>query len=169
MPPNPGRNSAGRIAIRTAAVVILALVHSLWAFSATAQGDSGPPNWYTQSSLNEGLGPPPTVIDRDAPRTTVRGFLEAAKEDRFDRAAHFLNLVEVPQEAQARVGPEAARQLSEVFLRQVWINWNDLSERPDAIKEVAGSSDPLAGQPRRNIRIARLEANNTLYDIRVGR
>ncbi|SDY34301.1 mechanosensitive ion channel family protein [Citreimonas salinaria] len=169
MPLNPGCNPAGRIALRSAAIVILAVICGLWVVPVLAQDDGGASEWYSQSSINEGLGPAPNLIDRDTPRTTVRGFLNAARENDFERAAHFLNLTEVPQEAQSRVGPLAARQLAEVIQRQVWIDWSDLSARPDAIQEVAASSDPLAGQPRRNIRIARLEANDTLYDIRIGR
>ncbi len=166
MPLNTGWNASGRMA-RAAALVLLVPVSGLMAFSAAAQDAN--PDWYEQTPLNAGLDAPPEGIDRDSPRSTMRNFLAAANANDFERAAHFLNLSEIPPEAQSRVGPEAAQKLAQVIERQVWVDWADLSSRPDAMIEVAGSSDPLAGEPRRNIPIATLQADNIPLDIRLAR
>jgi MscS family membrane protein len=55
--------------------------------------------------------------DRVAPRGTVYGFLTAARNDDWRRAASYLNLSLLPEERREREGPELARQLERVLDR----------------------------------------------------
>ena len=141
----------------------------LWLTAGIAVAQEAADGWYEQDRINSGLAAPPDSIDRSTPRTTMRGFLRAASSGRAEVAAHFLNLAEIEPERQAGFGPEIARKLSSIIERQVWIDWTDLSTRPDAMIEAIGSSDPRAGQVRRNLSIATLEADGTAYDIRLAR
>jgi len=126
--------------------------------------------WYEVDAINRGLDSASTEeIDRTAPRVSLRGFIEATKAQDFDRAAHYLNLSEIEPGRQSGIGPEIARDLSYVLARQVWIDWSDLSSRPDALIEVPSDANPRAGQPRRNILIATLETEGQTYDIRLAR
>jgi small-conductance mechanosensitive channel len=152
-----------------------ALLAALIAAPVTAQqgdtetGTSAGTAVYRQNAINAGLGDPPEGLDRSSPRAAVRGFEAAIAAGTADAAAHMLNLDPVPPESQPERGPRLARDLGAILERQVWIDWEGLSARPDAMIETSGSSDPRAGQPRRNVRLAALDAQGTVYDIRLGR
>ena len=140
----------------------------LFTSSVVAQEESG--LFYSVDAINSGLVQEPAdQVDRTAPRQTMRGFFEATEAENFDLAAHYLNLSEIPPEQQSEIGPEIARNLSSVLARQVWVDWSDLSSRPDAMAEGPSDSNPRAGQPRRNILISTLETSASIYDIRIAR
>lgn len=156
-----------RTLLRRAAHAVVA-GFAFWASSAVAQ--DGSDMWYEVDKINRGLDDASIEeIDRTAPRASLRGFVEATKAQDFERAAHYLNLSEIETDRQSKIGPDIARELSSVLARQVWIDWSDLSSRPDAMIEVPSDADPRAGQPRRNILIATLETGSKTYDIRLAR
>ncbi|MFA8386322.1 MAG: mechanosensitive ion channel family protein [Pelagibaca sp.] len=149
-------------------VFAAAAIALFWVSAAFAQDISG--TWYEVEAINRGLDDAPTEeIDRTAPRQTLRGFMDATDAGDYTRAAHYLNLAEIDPEEQATAGPDIARHLSSVIARQVWIDWSDLSSRPDAMIEGPSDTNPRAGQPRRNLLISSLETATSTYDIRLAR
>ncbi|HWP65561.1 MAG TPA: mechanosensitive ion channel family protein [Candidatus Limnocylindria bacterium] len=77
--------------------------------------------------------PPPAADDTSpvSPRSTVRGFLAAAREERWDAAAQYLNLANLPARSRASAGPDLARKLKAVFDRALVINLDTLSAAPE--------------------------------------
>lgn len=152
--------------------VVLVIV---FAFSnlcaAQTQGEEGEEatQWFTTDELNVGLGEAPDEINRMSPREAIRSFLELTEEEDYQGAAHVLNLAELSPEEQQERGHVLARQLAEVFRRGEWLSASNLSGRQDAVIEDTTGENPLAGNPRRDIELASLQADGEAYDIRLGR
>jgi MscS family membrane protein len=95
------------------------------------------PEEKTTATAKEGAKPesskttgPQDDLDRGVPRTSVAGFLSAAKERDYERAAEYLDLRNLPRGLTKTQGPHLARQLKIVFDRSLWIDLHDLSTDP---------------------------------------
>lgn len=75
---------------------------------------------------------PPDVL-RETPRQTVAGFMEAAAQEDFERAAYYLDLRSVPVAARKARGPELARLFAEVLERTVWVDVEAIPDDPDGL------------------------------------
>ncbi|MEQ8897591.1 MAG: mechanosensitive ion channel [Roseovarius sp.] len=149
-----------------ARLVLVCLVCVLGA-AAGAQEDGQA--WYEVDGLNNGLGSAPDRLDRSTPRDALRSFIDLTNSERFDWAAHSLNLSDLPDGHQAEEGPRLAAMLASVIERRIWINWSGLSARPDAMIESETGNNPRAGETRRNIRIEMVEVNGRAYEVRIAR
>jgi small-conductance mechanosensitive channel len=70
-------------------------------------------------ALNEGLGQVPPGVDRGTPLAAVKGFTESVRRGEYARAAHYLDLEEVPAAEQAERGAQLARRLKFVLDRKL--------------------------------------------------
>ncbi len=126
--------------------------------------------WYETGSINQGLAAVENdLLERSTPRQTIRAFLAQTEAGEFERAAHYLNLARTDPAQQTTLGAEKAQKLKAIIDRQVWIDWSDLSARPDALRDVAAKSGSSPRTPRRDLHIATLETRDTAYDIRIAR
>lgn len=125
--------------------------------------------WFSVDSLNTGLGAVPEQVERLTPRETIRSFFELAGKNDFAAAAHLLNLEDLPPGEQAAKGPELARQLASVLQRGEWVNVSSLPARRDAMIDEGANQHPRAGEARRNLKLASLEAQGQIYDLRLAR
>jgi MscS family membrane protein len=73
--------------------------------------------------------------ERDTPRATVLGFLNATRERDFQRAAAYLDLRRIPQAERAAQGALLARQLRQVLDRALWIDPDLLSAGPEGDRD----------------------------------
>jgi MscS family membrane protein len=78
----------------------------------------------TESKKN---GMPFDELDRGTPRSSVRGFFEAAHEMDYQKAAQYLDLRNLPRKIDKNNGPELARHLKIVIEKTVWIDYDLLS------------------------------------------
>lgn len=112
--------------------------------------------------VNAGLGTPPENVLRETPRQTVMGFMNAAANEDFETAAHYLYLRNLSAPKQRSHGPELARQLAEVFDRKVWFDTESISD--DARAGAAeGESVP------KEVTVATIELPNGSQGIRLAR
>lgn len=111
-----------------AALAIAFTLLSPWLLVATAWADP-----------TDGLAPATGNLDRATPRRAMTGFLQAARAGDYERAAHYMDLRNVPRAQRAEVGPEIARKLVYVLDRQVQVDAAQLPDEPDAATAVAGS------------------------------
>lgn len=125
--------------------------------------------WYEVDAGVLRTPPESQSIKRRTSRETVRNFVDLSSAGRFDAAAYFLNLSDLPEDQRAERGPALARQLAVVIERQLWIDWASLSGRPDAMKENSTSESALAGQPRRDIGLKLAQIDGQAYEIRLAR
>ncbi len=93
------------------------------------------------------------ALQRDTPRAAVEGYLQAAREADYQRAAEYLNLRALPTSERARRGPVLARQLKVVLDRTLWIELEELSDDPNgksddglpSHRDLVGSVDTTRG------------------------
>ncbi|QTP57809.1 mechanosensitive ion channel family protein [Billgrantia antri] len=151
-------------------VLVVALLLSGLGLTQAQEGESEESSaWFSVDSLNEGLGEVPEEVTRQTPRESVRRFLELADREAYGAAAHHLNLANLEPAEQGERGAVLARQLATIFRRGEWVDASDLSGREDAAIEDPSGQNPQAGEPRRNLKLATLEANDQTYEIRLGR
>lgn len=74
-----------------------------------------------------------------SPRSAMRGYLAAAREERWGAAARYLNLANLPARNRAQQGEELARKLKAVLDRTVVVDLEALSPAPEG--------NPNDGQP----------------------
>jgi len=75
----------------------------------------------------------PTVADdydRGAPRTSMEGYLLAARAGDYERAAEYLDLRRLPSKVRDARGPQLARELKVVLDRTLWVDLDALSPDP---------------------------------------
>jgi MscS family membrane protein len=154
--------------LKRALLAVCIIFAGSWLGAATAQQDDGTRRTFEVEALNIGLLPAPQ-IDRETPQAAVESFLFHSRGGDFDRAAHLLDLSRIDPARQSEIGPMLARQLDEFIDRKVWIDWNELPDRPDGLDPSAGSNDPLAGEPRRSIRLALIDLDGRPVPIRLSR
>ena len=169
------------------AVLLVATAHAqeISGGQGTNGGGGGEPSsyWFAVDALNEGLGDSPdigdspNVVDRDTPQGTLETLLAlvptAASAEPVpggpEAAARLLDLSDVPPARQGEAGPVLAQQLREVIARKVWIDWTTLPDRPDGLLANADNENPVAGEPRRSIRLALLDLDGRPVPIRLNR
>ncbi len=156
------------VAVAVAVLVLSGLCQAQESGSGSGSG-SGEAGWYKIDALNVGLDGDAEKTNLRTPRETMRHFMHLTETGDFEGAAHILNLADLAPADQRERGAELAQQLAEVFRRGKWLNVSRLSARPDAVIEDISGKDPRAGQMRRDIELASLEAGDDAYDIRLGR
>lgn len=147
-------------------VLWLTCLMSLTVIAAPEEASSA---WYEIDTLAHTQHDEVKIANRRTPREMVRNFVALTEVGKYENAAGFLNLADLPPNERATRGSELARQLGLVIDRKVWIDWASLSARADAMREVGPDSDPLAGQPRREIELKMIELDGQAYEIRLGR
>jgi len=128
------------------------------ALKGVPQG-SGPPRAQGVSPAQEQA--PDDEFGRGTPRSMVRGFLEAARARNFERAAHYLDVRNLPAGLDEGQGPQLARQLKIVLDRVLWIDVDALNATPE------GNADD--GLPAARDLVGRLAGQARAYDILVQR
>ena len=73
---------------------------------------------------------PPDPFNRGTPRGSMYGFLSAAREGDYQRAAEHLDLRRLPPEEQGS-GPRRARRLKAVLDQTLWVDLVNLSDTND--------------------------------------
>jgi MscS family membrane protein len=77
---------------------------------------------------------PEDALGRGNPRSSVIGFLTAASEFNWEKAAEYLDLRNLPPDVSELGGPELARQLNHVLSRAAWLDDYSVSENPEGVK-----------------------------------
>ena len=77
---------------------------------------------------------PEDALARGNPRSSIVGYLEAANEFNWDKAAEYLDLRNLPDDVQEVGGPELARQFYHVLSRTVWLDQYSVSDNPDGLQ-----------------------------------
>lgn len=148
--------------------VAAALILTVFAALPGAAQDSGDPA-FTVESLNPGLSPPPDRLDRSTPQAALESYFAAIARGDFVRAAHLLDLDALPREAQARRGPELARELAEILERKVPIDFADLPDRPDGMETRGTNREPMVGEARRSFELGSLPLGPWPISVRLNR
>jgi MscS family membrane protein len=105
----------------------------------------------TQKSAPEEPSKPVDILGRTTPRGTVEGFFEAAKNNDYQQASHYLDLRSFPADVRESRGIELAKQLKLVLDRELDVQPNKISNLPegDALDGLHPSTE-LLGKVRIN-------------------
>ena len=125
--------------------------------------------YFQLEALNAGLGELPAGLDLETPRSAVESFVSLGKGGEYGKLAHAMDLRELPPEQQREQGEELARKLLQIIDRKVMIRWDDLADRPDGLNEFVSTKNPMAGEPRRSVRLEQLELDDRPVSIRLHR
>jgi MscS family membrane protein len=106
-------------------------------------------------------GIPDDAFGRGTPRSSVRGFLESAKDRDYARAAEYLDLRNLPKGMTESQGPELARQLRIVLDQTLWIDLDSLST------DAEGDQNDNLSVVRE--RVGRIAAEGKTYDLYLQR
>jgi MscS family membrane protein len=106
-------------------------------------------------------GIPDDPLGRGTPRSSVRGFLSAAKERNYTQAAEYLDLRGLPPDLTEARGAELARQLRIVLDQALWIDVDALSTDPEGDQ---GDNLSLVRE-----RVGRISAEGKTYDLYLQR
>ncbi len=147
----------------------VALVFSSLCMAQAQEGESEDTRWFSIDSLNTGLGEVPDDVRRGTPREAIRSLMALTQDKDFAAAAHILNLSELSPGEQREKGEQLARQLGVALRRGEWLSVSGLSGRQDAAIEDPSGQNPLAGEPRRNLKLASFQENGETYDVRLAR
>lgn len=137
--------------------------------SAGASAQSEGPHVYEVEAINPGLPAAERPANLETPQATLETFMAAGAEEDWLRAAQTLELAFLSEANQERLGPVYARQLYTVIRRAVLLDWAGLPDRPDAVDSTASDKMPLAGEPRRNLRLALINIDERPVSIRLAR
>ena len=152
-----------RLALMAGVVVAVA---AMWMTSLAAEADSEKPRLkQIMEKPSKGApevertaaGVPDDSLGRSTPRSSVRGFLSAAKDRDYARAAEYLDLRGLPESQ----GPELARQLRIVLDQTLWIDMDSLSTDAEGDQN---DSLPVARD-----RVGRISAEGKTYDLYLQR
>ncbi|MXQ08115.1 mechanosensitive ion channel [Alphaproteobacteria bacterium GH1-50] len=148
---------------------ILALIFAISAPAAAQTDDCLRERWFCTDELNAALGPVPEELDRTTPHATLETFVRLSAARDWRSAAHLLDLSGLDVENQAILGPLLAEQLSTVLDRKTVIDWNTITVRPDGLNERENADAPMAGEPRKSLRLWMLDLSTHSASIRLSR
>jgi MscS family membrane protein len=78
---------------------------------------------------------PADEFGRGNPRDSVKGYFKAAREGDHERAAHYLDLRNLPRQVKKIGGPELARKLKIILDRSLWVDMSLVSDSPGGHSE----------------------------------
>ena len=98
-----------------------------------------------QESLEDDL--PYDAFDRITPRSSMQGYLKAARARDFELASHYLDYRNLPKDVEALGKIQLAENLSVVLDRTLWVDVDNLSNKPEGKqKESVPSYRDLVGE-----------------------
>jgi MscS family membrane protein len=135
-----------------------AMAQSLSANPGTAQEGEGARQPEQRKVKPSG---PADEFTRGVPRTSLKGYLKAARDGDFKRAANYLDLRYLPGEMDASQGPRLARQLKIALDKVIWFDLEMVSAHPDGF--------PDDGLPADRDNIGRIKTPEKTVDILMQR
>ena len=147
------------------------MIYLLHALAYAQQQDSGTYHkaYFLLDTLNNGLPERASSIHLQTPQATVEHFLQACREEQFLKAAYALNLNLIDESLQVLRAADLAQKFYQVLEKKLWINWEDLPDRPDGQVEIGAPNDPLIGVPRRSLKLGSIELDGRDITIRLQR
>lgn len=141
----------------------------LWSGVHAQEEDEGAETFaFEVEALNEGLPPKEVPLRLDTPRAALESYLDAIRQDDFLRAAYALNLNAIPEERQAERAPELALKLAFILRRHDLIDWDEVSDQPDA-RVLPGLQQSSAPYTRRSVELGEVELDGRPIPISLQR
>ena len=104
---------------------------------------------------------PADEFNRGVPRSSLKGYLKAARDGDFERAAKYLDMRYLPGGMDQSQGPQLARQLKIVLDKVIWFDLDAVSADPDGF--------PDDGLPANRDNIGRIKTPDKTVDLLMQR
>ena len=104
---------------------------------------------------------PADEFNRGVPRSSLKGYLKAARDGDFERAAKYLDMRYLPGGMDQSQGPQLARQLKIVLDKVIWFDLDAVSADPDGF--------PDDGLPANRDNIGRIKTQEKTVDLLMQR
>ncbi len=78
---------------------------------------------------------PADEFNRGVPRSSLKGYLKAARDGDFERASQYLDLRYLPDSMDESQGPQLARQLKIALDKVLWFDLETVSAHPDGLTD----------------------------------
>ena len=151
-------------------LILIALLISAFFTVHPSFGEEDRPLYFSAKSMHAGLSKTTAQLDLHTPRSTLEHFLDQGDKTHFKSASHALNLNSFPSQQHQTLGPKLAEQLYYVVNQKLQIDWSEIPDRPDGTLDVPlDSTSPLAGKPRRSIKIGGIMLDGRDVEIRIDR
>ena len=160
--------SLERMAIILLLALFLTLFCPLGTIPSMAQSQSS--NSSTSSEIEDAGQPeqrkvkpsgPSDEFNRGVPRSSLKGYLKAARDGDFMRAANYIDMRYLPGGLDASQGPQLARQLKIALDKVIWFDLEMVSDHPDGF--------PDDGMPADRDIIGRIKTPEKTVDILLER
>ncbi len=120
--------------------LFLLIASHVFAIHSPAMAQSGSANQSNSKEGKDDAQPEPKKVkslgpaddfNRGVPRSSLKGYLKAARDGDFERAAKYLDLRYLPSWMGERQGPQLARQLKIALDKVIWFDLDIISAHPD--------------------------------------
>ncbi len=150
--------------------LFLLVTSFIFATPSPTMAQSGPANQSNSKEVKGAEHPEPKKVkplgsadefNRGVPRSSLKGYLKAARDGDFERAAKYLDLRYLPDRMDESQGPQLARQLKIALDKVIWFDLEMISAHP------TGFSDD--GLPADRDSIGRVKTPEKTVDILMQR
>ncbi|HJT19873.1 MAG TPA: mechanosensitive ion channel family protein [Nitrospira sp.] len=126
--------------VRLASIIALVVAGTVWMVPLPAQSEPAQPSLKELiekkskgkiETEDAALDVPDDPLGRGTPRSSMRGYLASVRDRNYSLASQYLDLRNLPADTADTQGPELARQLRIILDRQVWIDADSLSPKPE--------------------------------------
>ncbi|WP_415830593.1 mechanosensitive ion channel family protein [Gillisia limnaea] len=126
--------------------------------------------YYVVQHRNQFLDQSEMNVNRETPQASLENFILSARNADYLKAAHSLNLNLIPDNVSNEQIEELAHKLFIIINKNVTIDWDKLSERPDGqIDKIFNKNKAVAAEPRKSIAFGTLNLNERDVTLRLQR
>lgn len=127
-------------------------------------------SYYVVQHRNQFFDRSEISVNREAPQASLENFILSARNADYLKAAHSLNLNLISDDVSNEQIEQLAQKLYIVINKNVSIDWDKLSERPDGQSdEVVTKNQAVPREPRKSIAFGKLNLNERDVTLRLQR
>lgn len=127
-------------------------------------------NYYIIQHRNKFFDRSEISVNRETPQASLENFILSARNADYLKAAHSLNLNLIPDDVSNQQIEQLAQKLYIIINKNVTIDWDKLSERPDGqIDKIFTKNKAVAGEPRKSIAFGKLSLDERDVTLRLQR
>ncbi|TXD85617.1 mechanosensitive ion channel [Subsaximicrobium wynnwilliamsii] len=127
-------------------------------------------NYYVIQHRNQFFDRSEMSVNRETPQASLENFILSARNADYLKAAHSFNLNLISDDVSNEQIEQLAQKLYIIINKNVSIDWDKLSERPDGqVDKIFAKNKAVAGEPRKSIAFGKLNLKERDVTLRLQR
>ncbi len=127
-------------------------------------------NYYVVHHRNQFFDQSEMNVNRETPQASLENFILSARNGDYLKASQSLNLNLIPDNVSEKQLEQLAQKLYIIINKNISIDWDKLSERPDGqIDEIFNKNKAASGKPRKSIVFGKLNLKERDVTFRLQR